>query len=147
MLNFICIFQFSLMPNPLHSHLSASFTPNVSLKWPVWDTETIAAVTKNDWVKVKIAFSFHYCEQSANTTSFKKVAIEQFVHLHILMHMCMHIGWHKFQKALFSLKTTGIWTRRKKLRLQSSDTWLTQMEYTFLPVCLKDYWFVNLKAH
>jgi len=29
---FICIFQSSLMPNPLQSHLSATFTPNISLK-------------------------------------------------------------------------------------------------------------------
>lgn len=56
---FICIFQSSLMPNPLQSHLSATFTPNISLKWVLWNTEILVAVTENGWTKVKIAFPFH----------------------------------------------------------------------------------------
>lgn len=58
---FICIFQSSLMPNPLQSHLSSTFIPNISLKWILWNTEILVAVAENGWAKMKIAFPFHCC--------------------------------------------------------------------------------------
>lgn len=74
------------MPNPLHSHLSASFTPNLSLKWVLWNTETLVAVAENDWVKVKTAFPFTAVD---NQQTPQRVVIDS--NLHTYTSLCIHV--------------------------------------------------------